>query len=188
MHDISVLDPREDLPEALRELLDACPRAVWASRPPDHASTRFWLDRHRMFRMLLARMEDGARDLESAGAPPEAGIRAVRRDAAILLNEVHGHQKVEELHYFPRLVTFEPGLGAAFAMLDADHQALDLHLKELAAAVAELIRAGPEDLERCIGWLQLRLARFGSCLDRHLTDEEDIVLPILLRHGVALEA
>lgn len=190
MHDIYALDPRGDLPDALRDLLDDCPREVWAGRLPEDESTRFWLDRHRMFRMLLARMEEDVRAMADCGtlteAPAEAAIRAVRRDAAMLLNEVHGHRKIEDLHYFPRLAAFEPGLWAAFEMLDADHQALGLHLRELADTVSELVRGEPAGRDACIGRLQLRLQRFGSCLDRHLIDEEDIVLPILLRHGATL--
>ncbi|MCE8442613.1 hemerythrin domain-containing protein, partial [Rhodovulum sulfidophilum] len=61
-----------------------------------------------------------------------------------------------------------------------------LHLRELADAVSELVRGEPAGRDACIGRLQLRLQRFGSCLDRHLIDEEDIVLPILLRHGATL--
>jgi hypothetical protein len=38
-----------------------------------------------------------------------------------------------------------------------------------------------------LGRLHGELARFQTFLDRHLTDEEEIVVPVVLHHGAGLE-
>ncbi|PTW49776.1 hemerythrin HHE cation binding domain-containing protein [Rhodovulum kholense] len=186
MKDDWALALRTGLPDTLRVLLADYPRDLWDSTVPPDGVTRFWLDRHIMFRSLLAQMEDEARHLYAGAAPPEPAIRAVRRQAAILLSELYGHHKIEDLHYFPQLAALEPRLGAGFEILDADHHALEGHLDALATAVGTLIGAEPEAQHDAAGRLQARLDRFGGFLDRHLFDEEEIVVPILLRHGEGL--
>ncbi|RBO54264.1 hemerythrin domain-containing protein [Rhodovulum sp. BSW8] len=186
MKDDCALGQRTGLPETLRVLLADYPRDLWDSTVPLDGVTRFWLDRHIMFRSLLAQMEDVARRLCDGEAPPEHVVRAIRRQAAILLSELYGHHKIEDLHYFPQLALLEPRLGAGFEILDADHHALEEHLDDLATAVGGLVQAAPEVQHDAAGRLRVRLDRFGGVLDRHLFDEEEIVVPILLRHGEGL--
>ncbi|MEL6677434.1 MAG: hemerythrin domain-containing protein [Pseudomonadota bacterium] len=92
---------------------------------------------------------------------------------------------MEDEHYFPLLTGEDPRLAAAFDLLDADHGVLDGRIHGLADRInralgllgdARLLRgeAGPliDDLEA-----------MRALLDRHLTDEEEIVVPIILEHA-----
>jgi len=44
---------RKGLPDALRVLLEQYPRALWESHQNFDGLTRFWLERHLMFRRAL---------------------------------------------------------------------------------------------------------------------------------------
>ncbi|TCO69303.1 hemerythrin domain-containing protein [Rhodovulum euryhalinum] len=186
MTDALTLETRAGLPDALRVLLDEHPRDLWQSHAQYDGLTRFWLERHLMFRMLIDRIGLESRAILDRSAAPDRAVRNTARYAQILLGELHGHHQIEDKHYFPRLVAAEPRLARGFDILDGDHHALDGHLHGLAEATRRLIRAQPADLRDSAGMLDGTLAGFGRFLYRHLVDEEDLVVPILLTHGEAL--
>ncbi|RSK31427.1 hemerythrin domain-containing protein [Rhodovulum iodosum] len=188
MKDTMTLDRRSGLPDALKVLLDEHPRDLWESDANFDGLTRFWLSRHMLFRDLLARMtEDAAAlaDQRTEAAPRNLGF--VGRLGQALVTELHGHHRIEDLHYFPRLAGLEPRLERGFDILDADHQALDGQLHELATATNRVLRAEPIALAGKAAALHDNLTGFAGFLDRHLIDEEDLVVPVILTHGAALE-
>jgi len=186
MSEESTLETREGLPDALRVLLDEYPRDMWTSHGNFDGLTRFWLERHMMFRALIDRLTAESRAIVDRSAPPDRTIAATAKLAQLLLSELHGHHRIEDLHYFPRLATVEPRLHRGFEILDGDHHALDGHLASLADATNRLIRAEPIRQRAQAAALETTLVGFGRFLDRHLVDEEDLVVPIILRHGAAL--
>ena len=171
------LDRRAGLPDALRVLLEAHPRAGWAAHPEFGPLTRFWLERHLGFRRLLGalRADAGAR-LDGRLDPRDHAARLSRLGGAFLhgLEEHHG---IEDHHYFPRLAALEPRLERGFALLDGDHHRLHAEIEALAGDADAVLRGG------AAGPLAERLAVMDRFLDRHLTDEEEVVVPILLSAG-----
>ncbi len=181
------LERRDGLPEALRVLLRDYPRQLWQSHRNFDGLTRFWLDRHLMFRDLLGRLTTENAGFLDHRSPARSHAARTARYAGFLLNELHGHHHVEDHHYFPVLAGLEPKLARGFDLLDADHKALDEHLHGLAAETNAMLRAietGPEAAAHApAGALQSRLESFGRFLDRHLTDEEELVVPVILHHA-----
>lgn len=186
MHD---LETRAGLPEGLRVLLRAYPRDIWDSHRNFDALTRFWLDRHLMFRDLLGRITadaeaflDGRIEGRTEGRTHAA--RASRL-TGLLLGELHGHHRIEDLQYFPVLSGLEQRLSAGFDLLDGDHHALDGHLHALAEdtnAALRALRSGA-DAGAAVGAVHARLGRFAGILERHLIDEEELVIPVILHHA-----
>ncbi|WP_108257968.1 hemerythrin domain-containing protein [Mangrovicoccus ximenensis] len=80
------------------------------------------------------------------------------------------------------MLRLEPRLERGFALLDADHHALDPWLEQLAAEANALIGASSdrEAAARLLGSVE----RFAPFLERHLEDEEDLIVPVILRHGM----
>ena len=77
---------------------------------------------------------------------------------------------------------------AGFTILDADHHALDTHIVSLAQdANAYLQRWSGDNAPDAAGALHTTLKGFERFLDRHLTDEEEIIVPVILKHAPALE-
>ena len=180
------LDRRAGLPDALRVLLHAYPRAGWAAHPEFDGLTRFWLDRHLGFRDLMDALTAEVRLFLDARAEPEAHAGRIWRMGSGLIEGLHGHHGIEDDHYFPLLAGLEPRLARGFALLDADHTALDAQLAALAEATNGHLRALAQGqaAQDSAGALLARLGGLSAVLDRHLTDEEDLIVPVLLHHAV----
>lgn len=178
---------RTGLPDALRVLVDALPRATWEEHPEFDGLTRFWLDRHLMFRDLQGRLLSETAVFLDRGMDPDRFGRTLHRLAGLFLNELHGHHGVEDTQYFPVLRRIDPRLAMGFDLLDADHHSLEGHLMALADDTNAVLRSladTPADRAPA-GRLQANLGQFARFLDRHLTDEEDLVVPVLLASGGA---
>jgi iron-sulfur cluster repair protein YtfE (RIC family) len=179
------LDTRAGLPDALRALLADHPRASWQADPNFGGLVSFWLDRHLQFRRLMGSMREETEALLDRDADPQAFGGRLSRLGGRFLGEIHGHHTVEDTHFFPILTAQEGRLAAGFAMLERDHHDLDAHLEAFADAANGALRAldRPEDLRTAGGLLLANLATLDRFLDRHLVDEEDLVVPVILRDG-----
>lgn len=184
MHDLA-LATRPGLPDALRVLLAEYPRAGWAAHRHFDGLVAFWLDRHLNFRRLTTLLRGDTQALIDARLAPEAWAPRLARAGGHLLADLDGHHRIEDAHYFPLLAAAEPRLERGFALLDADHQALHHHLDAFAAAAnaALAARADPGALRTAAGAFLAALDGLDRLLDRHLTDEEELVVPVVLRHG-----
>ncbi len=181
------LDTRTGLPEALRVLLADYPRDGWAAHPQFEGLVAFWLSRHQMFRDLmqaLASDAEAAMDRRIGGR--DHAMRLSRLGGGLIQN-LHGHHQIEDHHYFPVLRQQDTRIARGFDLLDADHHALDGLIAGFADAANGAIRAADDaaaltdraaDLRRC-------LVDFRRMLGRHLDDEEDLIVPVILKSGGA---
>ncbi|MDU8945091.1 hemerythrin domain-containing protein [Ovoidimarina sediminis] len=178
------LHSRTALPPALRVLAETLPRADWEAHANFDGLTRFWMNRHLMFREVLDRMRTGTEARLDQGLDPQRHAAETQRYASFFLNELHGHHMIEDQHYFPQLMRLDKRLEAGFQLLDADHHALDADLHALAETVNGYLQgwSAPDAQDRA-GALLTHLQGFGVFLDRHLTDEEDLIVPIILTHA-----
>ena len=181
------LAQRERLPDALRVLLEQYPRDIWESHHNFDGLTRFWLDRHLMFRRALAQWQQDTRAFLDKGRDPRAHGQMTTRIGGFLINELHGHHHIEDAHYFPVLSAAENRLAHGFELLDADHHALDAQLAGLTEAANSHLRQLQErnsDTKASAGAMLTRLDAFERFLDRHLVDEEELVVPVILHHAL----
>ncbi|CUH40399.1 hypothetical protein JSE7799_03131 [Jannaschia seosinensis] len=180
------LTKRQGLPDALRALAEEYPRTGWSEAGPFRNLITFWLDKHMSFRHLLDRLEaDGQAALD--GADPAAYRHSLARHGGLLVNELHGHHTIEDTHYFPVLERTDPVFAKGLEILEADHHALDGLLHELTDKANAVLRE-PSDgnaLRDHVGALQAVLGRSNPMLLRHFEDEEDLVVPVLLKHEPA---
>jgi iron-sulfur cluster repair protein YtfE (RIC family) len=181
------LTARDGLPEALRVLIADYPRIGWAAHPHFEGLVAFWLSRHRMFRDLmqaLANDAEAAMDRRIGGR--DYAMRLSRLGGGLIQN-LHGHHQIEDHHYFPVLRQQDARIAAGFDLLDADHHALDGLIAGFADVANGAIGAADDaaaltdraaDLRRC-------MADFQRMLGRHLEDEEDLIVPVILKSGGA---
>jgi iron-sulfur cluster repair protein YtfE (RIC family) len=178
------LGRRTGLPDALRVLVEQYSREAWEAHPNFTALTRFWLDRHLGFRRMQGVLTVETRGFLDRDRDPQAYAGGLARLAGMLLNELHGHHAIEDHHYFPLLRDLDPRLTAGFDLLDADHQVLDGAIHALATSTNRVLGAlfdgQPGDL--AAAGLDTELAAFARLLDRHLLDEEELVVPVILDH------
>lgn len=176
---------RSALPDAFRIILADYPRDGWAAHPHFGGLAAFWLDRHLNFRAMMARMqEDSALRLDGQIAAQEYGQRLARLGQRFL-GELVGHHQIEDTAYFPHLAQLEPRIARGFEVLDADHHTLHELIDTFAAGANALLRESNDTAQReLVAGFGGVLGRFERMLGQHLTDEEDLVLPVVLKHRV----
>jgi hypothetical protein len=174
---------RAGLPEPLRALVKALPADRWADHPGFGGLTQFWLEKHGGFRQMTALLVGDA--AAAGGGEMALDHYAVRlhRIAGAMLGELHGHHQVEDAHYFPQLRQLTPSVAPGFDLLESDHHDLDAQLHLLAEHINTVLRASQAGtLDRsAASALGETLAAFERLLERHLVDEEEIVIPALLK-------
>ncbi|WP_238547958.1 hemerythrin domain-containing protein [Meridianimarinicoccus roseus] len=175
------LETRVGLPDALRVLLEELPRAGWEAHPGFHGLARFWMQRHMLFRQIMdALTEEAELRLDAQVSADRLGAR-VNRLGGMLMSTLHEHHSIEDTVYFPKMQVMEPRLLRGFTMLDKDHHALDEWLNRFADASAGVVNTPSRDTT----WVfHSELERLGPLLERHLRDEEDLVVPVILRTGL----
>ena len=176
------LEDRDGLPEALRFLIAEYPRDIWTSHHNFDGLTRFWLSRHLEFRRGLAMMQTEAQSALEGDTEPHLARARLFRLSTFMSEALHGHHYMEDHHYFPHFLNTEPGLDRGFALLDADHHALDTHITTMEDR-ARALNDPTGALTDKVGALYDHLIDFERFLNRHLTDEEDLIVPIILKHG-----
>ena len=176
------LGRRTRLPDALRVLVEEMPRAGWQMNPNYSGLIAFWLEKHLAFRQIVERL---GTETESAldGADPQHYRRALSHLGGHLINGLHGHHQIEDLHYFPVMAALDTPVRRGFDILDADHHALDPLLHGLAEDANAVLRPGDEALTDRIATFHKRLSAFDPFLHRHLEDEEELVVPVLLKYA-----
>ena len=181
------LETRSGLPEALRILLKDYPREAWEQDPNFHGLVSFWLDMHLHFRDALGQMRGDAEALLDRRLDSKAWAPRLARTGGGFLQHLHGHHGIEDDHYFPLLVTRDARLQRGFDILDTDHQALDTYLGRFAEEANAALRALKDEgqLRTEAGRLHEGLLRLDRFIDRHLTDEEELIVPVILRDGEA---
>ncbi len=184
MNDLA-LETRDGLPDALRVLLEAYPRQGWTQDPGFDGLIRFWLDRHLMFRRLMAEMRTGAESLLDRKIDANAFAGQISRYGGMFVNGLHEHHTIEDTYYFPKLQAKDDQVAKGFDILDADHHALDGHLSNFVdSANGVLKRLDDRDLlQSNAGVFKLRLNEMEQLLNRHLIDEEELVVPVILKYG-----
>lgn len=173
------LSQRKELPDALRILLEEYPRGTWENHGNFGEMVRFWLERHLMFRKLLGQMQQDTRDyLDNRIAGPDYAPR-LSRYGGFFLNQLHAHHNIEDTHYFPQLVKLDARIERGFDLLDSDHQAMDGLLNAFATQ-ANVVLNGDAS---AVGPFLEQLNSFERLLNRHLTDEEELIVPVILHTG-----
>jgi len=182
-------DANTGWPAELGFLLERHPRATWPTARS--ATVAFWLDVHE-------RLRRDAAGLDAAGAEYRAGRSSPAQLAVIaaprlrgLVAAMHGHHQIEDFDYFPEFRRAEPRLAAGFDRLEREHAALNRSVDTALAALAEL-RAAAERTTEPSSASTLKLAgqryvdaaaTLSAELLRHLHDEENLVVPLLLERA-----
>lgn len=179
---------RSGWPDDLRVQLARFPREQWQGHANLGEMARFWLSRHAMFR-----------ELASMISSVEAGFREGRLSAAefprqlvprlqFLLSQLNVHHQIEDLHYFPIFRAADARLARGFDVLEGDHHAIHADMAATAETANALLQAliGNADAMMVCGDAHAQSS--GALLKgliRHLDDEEDLIVPLILERGEA---
>ena len=175
----------EPMPEDMRLLSRDYPRDGWQAHPGFRDKTRHWLGAHQMFRRLgnLVRSET-ERYLDRNRDPEDYAARLSYYGDALVRN-LHGHHGWEDHSFFPELTAADPRFDAGLEILEQDHQALDIVLDRftrVANRTIKLIQLDEVAARDEAGAVHAEAEVIEAFLARHLSDEEDLAVPIILHH------
>jgi hypothetical protein len=183
-----ILGCRPGLPDDLRLLLARYPRDCWMEHENLGAMARFWLSRHAMFRELGDALGSATRELVAGRVEPRgfAGWFAPRLE--FLLSHLHTHHQIEDFHYFPIFRAADERLARGFGLLESDHHVIHTAMDGAVDAANAFLRAvdpGGEELQRAAAGYAAASDPMLDLLIRHLDDEEDLIVPLILDRGEA---
>lgn len=177
---------RSGWPDDLRVLLARFPREQWQGHANLGAMARFWLSRHDMFRELAAAVEDVTTQFRSGAMPAAEFPRQLVPRLQFLLSQLNTHHQIEDLRYFPIFRAADERLARGFDVLEGDHHAIHADMARTAETANALLRAlsgNTDALKRSGDDYAQASGALLSGLIRHLDDEEDLIVPLILDRG-----
>jgi hemerythrin-like domain-containing protein len=185
---ITDIDTRTGWPDELKTLLDRYPRASW--RANGNEMTTFWLDKHDYFRQQAAAMSEMATSFRNERLEPGEFAAWLAPRLQAFLGALHGHHQVEDFHYFPAFRAAEQSLAKGFDVLGSDHELMHKAISEIVEKTNAFLRtlqdesANARDAQKRAAEEYILTSELAfRRLVRHLSDEEDLIIPIMLERG-----
>lgn len=180
------LKTRMGLPPDLRVLLDLYPREVWPGHANLGAMARFWLQRHDMFRRLGGALQAATSQMRAEEIAPGRFRAWFQPRLQFYLSELNAHHHVEDLHYFPLIREADLRLSRGFEVLERDHETIHANLVAAAESGTAFLQADEADRDRLRATAEAYAETSDALLallTRHLEDEEDLIVPLILDRG-----
>lgn len=180
------LERRTGLPADLLYLLAKYPRESWAGHDNVHGLASMWLQRHDMFRDLGGTLTGAIGDYREGRTDARAFADFFAPRLRFFLGQLDGHHQVEDMHYFPAFARAETRLKRGFDLLDGDHHLIHEALERNAETANAFLRALSQDEDRrrfAADAYAAENERLVAMLARHLHDEEDLIVPLILDRG-----
>jgi len=177
---------RTGWPEDLRVLLERYPREQWDLHANLGEMARFWLSRHAMFRELSVEIEGITAQFRAERLPPSEFARQFVPRLQFILDQLNVHHQIEDLHYFPLFRKADSRLTRGFDVLEGDHHHIHGDMARTAStanALLQALRADGDMLRRCGDEYADASGALLKGLIRHLDDEEDLIVPLILDRG-----
>jgi len=177
---------RNGWPEDMRVLIARYPREAWQAHANLGAMARFWLSRHAMFRELSGMLTAIETDFRAGTVTPADFPRVFVPRLQFLLSQLDAHHQIEDHHYFPIFRAADSRLARGFDVLEGDHHHIHADMARTAETANALLRNLQSDadrLRRCGDDYATASAALLSGLTRHLDDEEDLIVPLILDRG-----
>ena len=180
------LDTRSGWPDDLCIFLDQYPRAAWLKHRNFGERMRFWMGVHNGFRDLGNALQSATAGFREGEVTADRFREWFAPRLNYLLSHLHTHHHIEDFEYFPILAAAEPRLARGFEVLESDHESIHATIADLAAAANHFIATdvGHRDAILQSGERYADASdRLIGQLMRHLDDEEDLIVPLVLDRG-----
>ena len=175
----------EDMPSEMGLLLAQYPRENWDAHPGFKEKTKHWLGAHQMFKRVARHLSLGTERFLDHDKSIETYANELSHYGSALVGNLHGHHGWEDYSYFPELRAADPRFDVGLDILEKDHHELDAvleHFVEVARRTIKLAQLDEkqafDEAAKVLGATQI-IEKF---LERHLRDEEELAVPIILHH------
>ena len=180
------LDLRTGWPDDLKLLIERYPREAWQGHANLGELARFWLSIHDGFRQAglgLARAAAEYREGRMSAAEYRTWFRPRLQT---FLGHLEGHHTIEDYQFFPVFGRAEPRLLRGFEVLETYHENIHAAMETAFEAANAFLRADEADRDAMLRAGDA-YATAGQALlrklARHLEDEEDLIIPLILDRG-----
>jgi hemerythrin-like domain-containing protein len=173
------------MPAEMQLLIARYPRDSWEAHPGFRDKTRHWLDAHRMFRHVAESIRLDTQTVLNKDMTMDDYAGRLSYFGGKLVANLHGHHGWEDRSYFPELAAADPRFAAGLDVLEQDHADLDRVLDEFTRQANRVIKLATLDEAQArdeAGVVEGTSRAIEAFLKRHLTDEEDLAVPIILHH------
>jgi hypothetical protein len=177
---------RSGWPDELRVLISRYPREQWDAHANLGEMARFWLSRHAMFRELSGAIGQITAQFRAQVLPPAEFARQFVPRLQFMLDQLNVHHQIEDLHYFPIFRVADTRLVRGFDVLEGDHHHIHADMArtaENANALLQALRADADTVRRSSDAYADSSGALIKGLVRHLDDEEDLIVPLILDRG-----
>jgi hemerythrin-like domain-containing protein len=147
---------------------------------------QFWMQRHDMFRELATALDQATSNFRqgkmSAAEYPGWFVPRLQ----FFLQQLNVHHQIEDHHYFPIFSIADARLTRGFEVLEHDHHALHANIErsvETANAMLQALGGDADVLRRASDDYAAVGSTLLKGLMRHLEDEEDLIVPLILDRG-----
>jgi len=175
----------EGLPSEMKILLADYPREQWESHEGFKDLTKQWLGAHQMFRRVTSTLRTDAERYLDQKISADDYVAKLSFRGGSLVSSLHGHHGWEDHSYFPELSAADPRFDKGLEILEKDHAVLDEVLHQFTNTANQLIRRVSIDHSSArdeTAALHGVATTIETLLQRHLGDEEELAVPIILHH------
>lgn len=179
---------RSGLTEDLKVLYAKYPRQDWNTVHTLGDMGAFWISRHDMFREFGRLLGSAIDDLREGRVATERFARWFAPRLNHFLGDLEGHHQIEDHQYFPLFAAADARLAHGFELLEEDHHLIHMLLERNAEAASIFHRdliEGSDRTPHSRDAYAVEADLLVKGLMRHLEDEEDLLIPLLLDQGEA---
>ena len=180
------IDTRTGWPRDLRVLLERYPREVWEGHANLGELARFWLAIHNGFRSFGETLKQTTGEFREGLMTPERFRAEHAPRLQTFLSHLNGHHQIEDYQFFPVFSAAEPRLAQGFEVLEGDHDVIHGAMDRMVETANGFLIAPVNDTDamRYAGDAYADVSeRLLKLLHRHLGDEEDLIVPLILDRG-----
>lgn len=138
-----------------------------------------WLQVHDMFREQAKSIERAMQQFRVGSLPAPDFVRHGGAEVLSLVRVLDMHHHAETSYAFPAVAQAAADVAKAFDVLDRDHVVIEGMIQKVRTTLA----APRVDSPRLANELESVLDPLLPALQRHLRDEEDIIVPALIVCG-----
>lgn len=176
---------KHNMPDEMRFLLQTYPRDDWETHPGFKEKTRHWLGAHQMFRRVAELVHLDTEAVLNKDMALDDYVGRLSYFGGNLISNLHGHHGWEDHSYFPELSAADPRFGAGLELLEQDHVDLDVVLDDMTRKANRVIKLATLDKKQAheeINAVLPAAEAIEAFLKRHLSDEEELAVPVILHH------
>ncbi|KGJ88191.1 hemerythrin domain-containing protein [Colwellia psychrerythraea] len=179
------VEQRKGLPAAIKYQLLPLEREQWSKHSRYAGKASFFIQYHGDLLATAAYLKHSLHTLldSSQTVLNWQQLKGPLSAAQNLVAKAHNHHRIEDHVYFPQFRQIMPQLSKGIDLLDKDHKSLDLALDALSTMVMNMVMTlnqGNVINKQQVNMLQDHALHLQRILQRHLHDEEEVIIPIFL--------